>query len=410
MSGWVLIGLALVAAGALLGTPGLVLIGGLTLLSRWLTTVWSRYGLESVGYERRIGSRRAVWGDRVPLDVEVSNGKLLPLPLLTVDDHVTDALRVLGKPLVASERPGQGSLQNSWSLLWYERVVRHLVIDARRRGAFTFGPIRLTVSDLFERGTNSEERELPGELLVRPRTVPVRAPHLAAAPLGTVSARASLFTDPARFAGVRRYQPGDPPRRIHWRATARVGEPVSRRYDPVHERRVLIALDLQTVPGPHWLMLFDDDQVEALCVAVASLTRRMLSSDVACGLLVGAQLAGGRRWAYLAPSAARSQLGLVEDVLARVQPILSLPFERLLGVVPRRLAPGASVMTIGARDPEPYIERLRRLGSTGYAVTHLAVGPEREAHRSSLLAAGVHSLSANLDPDWRGADALVVSS
>ena len=106
--------------------PGLLLIGGLTLLSRWLTTLWSRYGLDAVGYERRIGTTRAVWGDQVPLDVEVWNRKLLPLPLLTADDHVTDTLRVVGKPLVASDRPGQGALQNSWSLLWYERVVRHL--------------------------------------------------------------------------------------------------------------------------------------------------------------------------------------------------------------------------------------------------------------------------------------------
>ena len=409
MSGWTLIGLAMVAAGALLGAPGLLLIGGLTLLSRWLTTVWSRYGLDAVGYERRIGTGRAVWGDQVPLEVEVWNGKLLPLPLLTADDHVTDSLRVVGRPLVASERPGQGALQNSWSLLWYERVIRHLVIDARRRGAFAFGPVRLTVSDLFERGTGSEERELPGELLIRPRTVPVRAPSLAAAPLGTSRARASLFTDPSRFAGVRSYQPGDPLRRIHWRATARLGEPVSRRHDPVNEHSVLIAVDLQTVPGPHWLMLFDDDQVEALCVAAASLTRRMLGTGIACGLLLGAQLAGGRRWAYLPPSAASRQLGAVEDVLARVQPILSLPFENLLGVVPRRLAPGATILTLAARDPEPYADRLRRLARTGYTVTHLAFGPDREADRTRLAALGVPARAAHLDPDWREADALVIA-
>ena len=201
MSGWALIGLAMLVAGALTGAPGLMLIGGLTLLSRWLTTLWSRYGLASVSYGRRLGTNRAVWGDQVPLDIEVWNGKLLPVPLLTADDHVTDTLRVEGRRLLASERPGQGALQNSWSLLWYERVVRHLVIDARRRGAFSFGPIRLTVSDLFERGTNSEERELPGELLVRPRSVPVRMPQPPQAPLGTTRSRASLFTDPTRPAG-----------------------------------------------------------------------------------------------------------------------------------------------------------------------------------------------------------------
>ena len=409
MSGWSLIGLAMVIAGALLGAPGLLLIGGLTLLSRWLTTLWSRYGLRSIGYARRIATERAVWGDQVPLDIEVWNRKLLPVPLLTADDHVTDTLRVTGRTLVASERPGQSVLQNSWSLLWYERVVRHLVIDARRRGTFTFGPIRLTVSDLFERGTNSEDRDLPAELLVRPRTVPVRAPHTAQAPLGTAKSRASLFTDPSRFAGVRRYEPGDPMRRIHWRATARLGEPVSRRYEPVHERQVLLAVDLQTVPGPYWLMLFDDDQVEALCVAAASLARRMLRTDTACGLLVGAQLAGGRRWAYLPPSAAASQLGRIEDILARVQPILSLPFERLLSVVPKRLAPGGTIVSLGARDPEPYTDRLRRLSRSGYAVTHLTFGSDREVHRSQMAALGIAARVAELDPNWREADALVLA-
>ena len=399
----------MVVGGALLSAPGLLLVGGLTLLSRWLTTLWSRYGLDSIGYERRIATPRAVWGDQVPLEVEVWNRKLLPVPLLTADDHVTDTLRVAGRPLVASDRPGQGALQNSWSLLWYERVVRHLVIDARRRGAFTFGPVRLTVSDLFERGTNSEDRELPAELLVRPRTVPVRAPHAAQAPLGMARARTSLFSDPSHFAGVRPYEPGDPVRRIHWRATARVGQPVSRRYEPVHEREVMLAVDLQTVGGPYWLMLFDDDQVESLCVAAASLARRMLGSDTPCGLLLGAQLAGGRRWAYLPPSAAASQLGRIEDLLARVQPILSLPFERLLGVIPRRLAPGGTVLTLGARDPQPYADRLRRLSRTGYAVTHLGFGPDREAHRAAMVAAGVTARVAELDPDWRRADALVLA-
>jgi uncharacterized protein (DUF58 family) len=260
-----------------------------------------------------------------------------------------------------------------------------------------------------ERGTNSEEREQPGELLVRPRTVPVRAPHLPRAPLGSARTRSSLFTDPSRFAGVRRYEPGDPMRRIHWRATARVGEPVSRRYEPVNERQVLIAVDLQTVPGPYWLMLFDDDQVEALCVAAASLARRMLRTDTACGLLVGAQLAGGRQWTYLPPTAATSQLGRIEDVLARVQPILSLPFERLLGVVPRRLPPGGTILSLGARDPEPYADRLRRLSRIGYAVTHLAFGPDRDTHRAAMVAGGIPSRVAQLDPDWRDADALVLA-
>jgi uncharacterized protein (DUF58 family) len=301
-------------------------------------------------------------------------------------------------------------LANAWSLLWYERVVRHLTIDAHRRGVFVFGPVRITVSDLFERGTRSEERELPGHLLVRPRTVPVRADGPARAPLGTTRSRTSLFTDPARYAGVRAYQPGDPMRRIHWRASARLGAPVSRRYEAVHERQVLLALDLQTVPGPYWLMLFDDDQVEALCVAAASIARRILRDGAACGLLLGTQLAGGGRWAFVPPAGTRAQLGRIEDTLARVQPIMSLPFEELLAVIPHRLAPGGSVVVLSARDPTEFLDPMRRLARSGYAVRHVALGPERAAHAASAARAGLDAGVGRLDPDWKEADALVLGA
>ena len=410
MSGWTLLGVLMMIVGAALQAPGLMIIGGLTLFSRWLTTLWSRYGLARVAFDRRLGSDRAVWGDRVSLDVEVWNQKPLPLPLVIVDDHVTDTLRVVDRPIGPSDRPGQGALRHAWSLLWYERVVRHLTIDAQRRGVFVFGPVRITVSDLFERGTRSEERELPGQLLVRPRTVPVRADAPARAPLGTARTRTSLFTDPARFAGVRAYQPGDPVRRIHWRAAARLGKPVSRRFEPVNERQVLLAVDLQTVPGPHWLMLFDDDQVEALCVSAASLARRLLRDGAACGVLVGTQLAGGGRWAFVPPASAAAQLGRIEDTLARVQPIVSLPFDRLLGAVPRRHAPGGTIVVLSARSPADYLDAMRRLARSGYAVRHVALGPERREHAAVAAAAGIDAQVGRLDPDWREADALVLSA
>jgi uncharacterized protein (DUF58 family) len=409
VSAWSVLGLALAIIGALLGAPGLILLGALTLLSRWLTTLWSRYGLRAIAYQRRLGSDRAVWGDEVALDVDVWNGKLLPLPYLLADDFTTDGLAIQGRRLAASDLPGHGSLQNSWSLLWFERVIRHLRIEARRRGVFTFGPIRLTVSDLFERGTNSEERELPATLIVRPRSVPVRSSEPAHAPLGSTRASSSLFHDPALFAGVRPYVPGDPMRRLHWRASARLDRPVSKRFEPIHERQVLLALDLQTVEGPHWLMLYDDEMVEGLCVAAASIARRVLGEGAASGLLAGAQLSGGGQWTYLAPDAASGQLGRLEDALARMRPLIAAPFEVLLDAVPRLLPPGATVITIGARDPSPYAARLRRLRRSGFRTEHVALGPSAPEHCAQLHALGLRARVAELNPDWQSADALVLA-
>jgi len=66
-------------------------------------------------------------------------------------------------------------------------------------------------------------------------------------------------------------------------------------------------------------------------------------------------------------------------------------------------------VSLCARDPEPYADRLRRLSRSGYAVTHLTFGPDREAHRSQMAALGIQARVAELDPNWREADALVLA-
>jgi hypothetical protein len=65
-------------------------------------------------------------------------------------------------------------------------------------------------------------------------------------------------------------------------------------------------------------------------------------------------------------------------------------------------------MVLGTRDPTPYVERMRRLSRSGYAVHHVALGPDRDAHRATATDAGLSGRTAALDPGWKEADALVV--
>ena len=108
---------------------------------------------------------------------------------------------------------------------------------------------------------------------VVPRIVPVRS--ALNSPLGTAKATKGLYEEPSLFAGVRPYQPGDPMRRIHWKATARLGVPVSRRDDPAHEREVLIAVDMQTMPGDCGCSTGTTISSK-VCVAALSLARASL--------------------------------------------------------------------------------------------------------------------------------------
>ncbi|MGC8634100.1 MAG: DUF58 domain-containing protein [Candidatus Limnocylindrales bacterium] len=410
MSGQAWLGVGLAAVGALAGVPPLLLIGVLLVLVALLRGLWSRVGLRGVVYERRLGTERAVWGDQFPLDVVIWNRKLLPLLWLRAEDFVPDEMTLRERTLVRADRPGLAVFDNTWSLAWYERVVRHLHVVADRRGVYRLNAVRLRVADLFARETAEEERSLPATYVVRPRSLPVHE-HLAErAAVGERVAPASLFRDPALFAGVRPYQPGDPLRQVHWKATAHTGRPVVKRFDPSRQRELLLALDIQTVEGLHWLLAYEEELLEGLCVAAASLARRTLGEGAGCGLIAAAYAGTPQPIVWIAPSAGPGQLGRITDALARLSPGASAPYERVLASLPRRMGPGSTIVALSARDPVSFLAVLRRLTRTGYGVQLVALGPEADARAAAARRSGVAALTAQLRPDWRTSDALVIGA
>ena len=111
------IGLVLVGLGAIASAPGVILVGSLTILTSWLTTLWSHRGLHSVTYERRLPRDRALPGDRVELRLTVHNNKLLPLAWFQAEDFVTEGTeRMGGRYIERSDRPGLDVLRTIWTL------------------------------------------------------------------------------------------------------------------------------------------------------------------------------------------------------------------------------------------------------------------------------------------------------
>ena len=400
-------GLVLVVIGALFHAPGLLAVGAIVCLVWLLRSLWARFGLRGVTYERKLGAQRALVGEEISLELTVRNRKLLPLPWLEVQDFVSEGMSVAGRPLEPSDQPGFGILRTTWTLGWFQRVTRRMDIVAERRGIYDFSTTRLRVADLF--APDSVESETTERLRYRivPRYVPVRA----SAPLsdlpGSAKVLRGLFEDPALFAGVRPYQPGDSMRRIHWKASARIGRPVSRRYDPVNERDVIIALDVQTVPGPFWMMQYDDELVESLCVAAMSLARNLIGSGIACGLGVNAYTTQSEsRSVYVAPSSANVQIERIADQLADVSRWASLPFTTLLHGLGRRMPPTTSIVALSGRDSDDYGPVLRRLSASGRHVQLAALGRYSADAAAHARALGLRAVIFRLEPNWRTADAL----
>jgi len=407
---WTWLGVGLVVVGAFARTPGLLLVGALLILSSVVRNLWSRHGLRGLSYERRLLRDRATIGEEVELQVSAWNDKLLPLAWVEADDLVSEGLIVRERPTTRSDRPGFEAVRSTWTLAPYERVTTHLHVSADRRGVYRFGPVRIAVADLFGRDVAGRSDERGDILLVRPRTVPVdlRTPELA--PLGERRARFGLHHDPALFAGVRPYQPGDPRRAVHWRATARLGQPVSKRFEPATSRRTVIALDVQTNEEPYWMMVYEEDLLESLIVAAGSIARFLLDDGGAVGLAANAWSGSLRRTAWVAPSSGRDQLPAILDTLARLSVFASSPFSTLLDGMPARLEPGTSLVVITGHDPVSALSVEARLTTTGTPLTHVAMGPGRADWADAVRRTGITARVAALDAGWRESSRLEMAA
>ncbi|HVA85693.1 MAG TPA: DUF58 domain-containing protein [Candidatus Saccharimonadales bacterium] len=398
----------LLLIGSLTGSPAIVVLGLVGMLMTAIHAIWARHGLRAVEYRRILPSRRAVWGDELDVAISVWNRKRLPLAWLEAEDTLHPALPIRERTLGPDERPDR--FVNTWTLGSYERVVRHYHILAERRGVFELGPTRLRVGDLFGNQAAEEERTARDAFLVRPRIVPVRERFVRQRWDGELRARQGLLENPSLFSGVREYRAGDSLRRVHWKATARLGQPVSRRFDPARERDVMLALDIQN-SGRRGAAtsLGEDDSVEALCVAAASLARSFERSGRSFGLAAAGFSGSIRPFAYIAPSEAVGQLGRVLDILARLSAVPSAEFQQLLTALVRILRPGATILVLSGRPPVPYLPALRRLARSGFPVLLVAFGRDAGVNAATARRAGITARVAELEGSWRTSPELVLA-
>ncbi|HET6820185.1 MAG TPA: DUF58 domain-containing protein [Candidatus Limnocylindria bacterium] len=403
MAGWIALAVGMVMVGMAAGAPGVLLVAVLTVGYASLTEIWTRYGTARLEYERHLTTDRAVAGDDIGLDVSIWNRKALPLPWVTGEDRVPERLRVREREEMPRDDqwPGTLLLRNDWALGWYERVVRHFHLDSVRRGSYRFGPANLGVRDVVGRLAR-EERVGDGEessLVVAPAMAPLRHPGRESAPLGERRTRHALTVDPSLYAGVRPFQQGDSLRLVHWRATARIGHPVSRRLEPARGREVVLVVDVQTVDGSYWLT-WDEDAFESLCVIAASVARRLLEDGAAVGAAAANFAGSGQRIAWLAPRASVAQLPRIGELLARIGPVPSAPLGTLLGWLPSRAPSGSRLLLLSTRDPVPFLATLRRAQRLGFGAELIAAGPQAEAHARSARLARIPAQTASIEPGW----------
>ena len=214
----------------------LVLIFGMLLSALVLSFVLSRTTMRGLAFERRLPD--GVHPDQ-PFTVELlaSNRKRwLASYGLAVRDLLPDG--------VAAEQPGGLVVQIGGR----ETVALPYAAVARRRGVY---PIRaVSFSTRFPFGLFHQERRraLAGELVVYPRLGRVAANFLGRTQsLAQTRRRSRAARGEEEFRGLREYRQGDNPRWIHWKTSAKLGQPLVKEYEAVVTERALLVLDTRCV-------------------------------------------------------------------------------------------------------------------------------------------------------------------
>ncbi|GAB2513434.1 DUF58 domain-containing protein [Paramicrobacterium agarici] len=155
-------------------------------------------------------------------------------------------------------------------------AVRYTVVPSVR-GWYDVGPFQVTVSDPLGACESSRPVGETSRMLVLPRVSPL-APSdlLASAGEGRRRDRTRPTAPRADELIARDYRPGDPLRRVHWRATARHGQLMVRQEEPQADPEALLLLDV--APGQTRIDALVD-MAASLAVHVAGMGYRVTFAE-----------------------------------------------------------------------------------------------------------------------------------
>ncbi len=400
--GWILLASFLLFIGLAVHQVLVLLLGLMLALAAGASYLWDRYCLDRIEYRRIFTPRRAFYGETITVTLEVTNRKPLPLAWLELIDELPVELVPLRGRVMPSIRQRRQHLVNLFSVRWYERVRRRVPIRCAARGYFHLGPARVRSGDIFGLTVRGQDLEQVDDLLVYPRVVPLEALRLPALhPLGDTPLRRYLVEDPTRIVGAREYAPGDPMRRLHWKATARAGALRAKQYQATTSHRVALFLNLDTLGRYSEYRGFRRPLLELNILVAASVASWAIGEDYLVGLFANGYVSQGMRWVRLPPAPGVTQLAAMLEALARIFPTPIVPLGDLMQLEARALPWGTTVVVVTAVVDAPLVAGVAQLLHVGHAVVAVAVGDIGEARP---LPIPVYRVSAEVG--WEALDGL----
>ncbi|MCY4037421.1 MAG: DUF58 domain-containing protein [bacterium] len=383
--GWLLLGGSglLVAAGWVFGVDELLAVGvaGAVVAIGSVAYVSCRHPLRVI--RRSLEPSHIHVGDDCRVTLEMANHHRLRTPVL----HLADEISL----------PAERSTGLSWSPgLWAapipsgESLAISYRLPTEERGQVAIGPLQLTVSDPLGLSARRLRLGRRTAALVYPRVLPIAPPpHRPGREFDAVR-RTPMAQAGDELYGLRPFQQGDDPRRIHWRLSAHHDELIVRQFEEFSHSRTVVVLDTRSA-----LLRAEParERFEAMVSAAASIcwagqrrgdwVRLVTTADFDSGY--GADL---------------SHLLKIYEYLALVAPDLGSLAETVekLGREHR----GGQVVAVAAAVDGTEARSLAHTGAQFSSKTVVLFGDARQADTNSAFIPGITLLPVDEPPAFAG--------
>lgn len=324
----------------------MITVGGI-LLSGYL---WARSQARGIRGQRKLQFAAMQVGDELEELISLRNATSLPV----IWAEFIDRSNIPGYT-VSSARSADPNTQIQWRA--------HTICT--RRGVFSLGPWELRLGEPFGILRVHQLYRQPQEILVYPplATLPEHIlPHHGA--LGDHRPiNQPLQAETIASTSVRSYVPGDPLRHIHWRTSARRGEPFVKIFAPEAASNIWLVPDFDAAVH---VGDSDNSSEEMMATIVASLAAELLQQNLAVGMFAGAD-----QESVVLPRQGQPHLW---SILQAIAPLHTHPKRSLADVLDRAktLVSGNDLLILVTPSLQTdWIGALRRIsrsrGSTGRA-------------------------------------------
>ncbi len=380
---WIRFAVLMVVFGVILRVNGLIVLAALLLTVIPIAWAWNRIALWRVEYNRFLSEHRVFVGETIDLSVSVTNRKLLPLAWVKIDDQFPTRLTPQNKTLEPSHIPLTAYLSQRAALGWFERARWNYRLPCTQRGYYSLGPARLRSGDLF--GLFEREWVSPrtDRLIVYPAIAPMQDWGLPAKdPLGETKARLPIFDDATRPRGVRDYRPDDPPKHIHWRATARLGELQVKQYDPTISHQWVLFVNVASF-AQAWQGV-NSESLERVISLAASIANFGAEHKYAVGLVANGTWPESDQRLRILPSRDPDHLRHILEALSALTAFVTTPIEGLLRTETHNLSWGATLVMITGVITDEMLAEMLRLRRVGRRLALISLDENRQVTESEL--------------------------